>query len=351
MRAVPRSKSEKFSRSRRTVRRRLTRKTRKFRAGFKKIAVLMGGVSRERSVSIKSGKAVVKALQEVGRSAVPVIVNDDDERALESIPKDCDVVFIALHGRFGEDGVIQSLLAAKNIPFTGAGPSASSLAYDKIKAKERMVAAGIPTPDSVVLFFPWTPAQARNALGKVEQYPVVVKPSCEGSSIGVFVAANESEAWEAIAKCRKYSDNLLIEKFIPGRELTVPVFRGLHLPIVESVTEQNFFTYYAKYEDPETNYKVAPTLAPDTQAWIFKVAREVHSVLGCDPFSRVDIRLDPNGRPYVLEVNTIPGLTANSLLPKAAAYRGLSFPDLCVLMIEHAAVRTSSIFENERAAL
>jgi D-alanine-D-alanine ligase len=344
-----RARSGNFSRSRRTVRRRVTRRSKKPVAKFKRIAVLMGGVSRERSVSMKSGMAVVKALTEAGKIALPVIINHDDERALRGIPDDYDVAFIALHGRFGEDGMIQSLLAARDMAFTGAGPAASALAYDKIKAKERMHAAGIPTPTSVSLYFPWTTVRVRQALEKIEKYPVVVKPSCEGSSIGVAVAHSPREAREMISKARKYADNLVIEEFIPGREITVPIFRGLHLPIIETVMKQDFFTFYAKYEDPQTEYQIAPYLAPDTQGWIFKVARAAHKVLGCEPFSRVDVRLDPEGRPWVLEVNTIPGLTATSLLPKAAAHRGLSFADLCVLMVENAAVRNSSMLKsNER---
>lgn len=347
-----RSKSGQFSRSRRVTRRRGTRRMKAAgKTEFQKIAVLMGGVSRERSVSLKSGKAVLKALRDAGKKAIPIVINYDDERALEAIPSDCDVAFIALHGRFGEDGRVQKLLAQKGIPFTGAGPAASALAFDKIESKKRMIAAGIPTPESVSLYFPWTKKKVRSALAKVEAYPVVIKPATEGSSIGVTIAHSAYEARSMIEAAKKYSDNLLIERFIPGRELTVPIFRGLHLPMVESVTNQDFFTFYAKYEDNKTVYEVAPQLAPDTQGWIHKAARGAHRVLGCDPFSRVDIRLDPEGRPWVLEVNTIPGLTASSLLPKAAAHCGLTFSDLCCLMIENAATRTSTPVKNERAAV
>lgn len=346
-----RSQSGNFSRSRRVTRRRGTRRMQAAQSEFKKIAVLMGGVSRERSVSLKSGKAVLKALREAGKKAIPIVVNYDDERALESIPSDCDVAFIALHGRFGEDGRVQRLLAEKGLPFTGAGPAASALAFDKIESKKRMIAAGIPTPESVTLQYPWTKVQVRKALAKVTEFPVVIKPATEGSSIGVSIAHSSYEARSMIDSARKFSDNLLIERFIPGREMTVPIFRGLHLPMVESVTKQDFFTYYAKYEDNKTVYEVAPELAPDTQAWIYKAARGAHKVLGCEPFSRVDIRLDPEGRPWVLEVNTIPGLTASSLLPKAAAHCGLTFSDLCCLMIENAATRTSTPIQPERASL
>ena len=178
----------------------------------------------------------------------------------------------------------------------------------------------------------------------VETWEVVqylVKPATEGSSIGVSVARDETELRNAIDKARCYADKLLIERYIEGREMTVPVFAGLHLPIVETETRQDFFTYYAKYQDSSTVYTVAPTLAPCTEGRILKAARRAHEVIGCDPFSRVDIRVDDDGRPWILEVNTIPGLTATSLLPKAAAHCGITFSQLCGLMVEHAAVRVS----------
>lgn len=337
-------RAEGASRSYRRVSR-PTRRTRKWGAGSlenRKVAVLMGGVSRERSISLKTGKAVIDALLEEGYDVTRVVVNDHDERVLNDIPSDVKAAFIALHGTFGEDGFVQSLLASREIPYTGAGPAASALAFNKLKCKRRLRRYGLPTPDYVALMHPWTDSHVEYVLDRVKDYPVVIKPACEGSSIGVTLARSRHEAREAIERSRKYRDNLILEQFIAGREMTVPIFRGLQLPIVEMETEQEFFTFFAKYEDNKTRYTVDPFLVPDTYARVLKVAREAHGVIGCDPFSRVDIRLDDNGRPWILEINTIPGLTPTSLFPKAAEAVGISFSKLCSLMVQNAAVRTQS---------
>lgn len=314
------------------------------RPADRRVAVLMGGPSRERSISIQSGKAVLKALREHGYDALPVLIDSDGDDALAALPSDVQRVFIALHGRFGEDGGVQSQLEERGIAYTGAGPEASALAFDKILAKQVLAAAGVPVPRSQHLRYPWRPSEVKHALRQIGDETLVVKPSREGSSIGVIIARGRDEVQRAIERSRRFKDDILIEEFIPGREMTAPIIEGLDLPLIEMETGRDFFDYQAKYHDQQTAYTVAPPLPPDTQARLLTVARKAHDVLGCQPFSRVDIRVDPQGRPWVLEVNTIPGMTATSLLPKAATRIGIAFPELCALLLEQAAPRGANAF-------
>jgi D-alanine-D-alanine ligase len=282
-----------------------------------RIAVLMGGPSAEREVSLASGKMVVEALQPTGVSVVPVVV-DGPEFAL---PANTDVVFIALHGTFGEDGQIQRILEERGVTFTGSDAEASERAFDKCAAKECFMEAGIPTP------------------GLSDEVPVVVKPARQGSSVGITIVRDRPALTAACAKAREYDERIVIEKFIRGRELTVGILGPRELPVVEIRTKSGFFGYAEKYTAGAAEEIVPAPLDSTVAVKAQRFARLAHARLGCRDFSRVDLMLSDRGELFVLEVNTIPGLTANSLLPKAAKAAGLSMSDLCVRMVEMALAR------------
>jgi D-alanine-D-alanine ligase len=284
-----------------------------------RIAVLMGGPSTERAVSLRSGEAVMEALRPIVAEVLPVIV----EGAELALPADVDAAFLALHGTFGEDGQVQRILDERGVTYTGSDAEASARAFDKIAAKECFVEAGIPTPRS----------------GDAAKFPVVVKPARQGSSVGITIVRDRQSLGEACAKARKYDEQILIEEFIRGRELTVGVFGNKELPVVEIRTQSGFFGYDEKYT-PGAAEEVVPapletTLAIKAQ-WF---ARLAHERLGCRDFSRVDLMLSDRGELFVLEVNTLPGLTTNSLLPKAAKAAGIEMPGLCLRMVEMAMAR------------
>ena len=287
-----------------------------------RIAVLMGGPSAEREVSLQSGRMVTEALQPTGAAIVPVVV-DGPEFAL---PDNTDVAFIALHGTFGEDGQIQRVLEERGVTYTGSDAEASARAFDKRAAKQHFAAGGIPTP-------------AMFDDPSMVKFPAVVKPARQGSSVGITVVHDQAELVAACAKARGYDDRLVIEQFIRGRELTVGVLGQQELPVVEIRTESGFFGYREKYTAGAAEEIVPAPLDSAVAIKAQRFARLAHERLGCRDFSRVDLMLNGRGELFVLEVNTIPGLTANSLLPKAAKSAGLSMSDLCVRMVEMALAR------------
>lgn len=297
---------------------------------FKKVAVLAGGPSSERDISLTSGEAVHKALTGQGINAVFVDVGGDIEKAVSSCG--FDAAFIALHGGFGEDGTVQTILDTLGIPYTGSGPAASRLAIDKIASRGVFRSAGIVVPACKVL------DKRKKARISDIRFPAVVKPQSEGSSVGLSIASCEKTLCEAMDKAFSYGEKILVERFIKGREITVGILDDKPLPVVEIVHEGDLYDYNAKYESKKTEYLVpAPIDRLD-----FKRAKEAgqkaHKALGCRYFSRVDMILAEDGRIYVLEVNTIPGLTSRSLLPKAAASAGIDFPQLCRNILEASAV-------------
>ncbi len=301
-----------------------------------RIAVLMGGVSAEREVSLHSGEAIVKGLREAGQRAFPIVL---DSPSLPPLPRDeIDVVFVALHGSFGEDGKIQELLEQEGIPYTGSGVDASRKAMDKLTSKKLFSAAGIPTP-------PFAHIQANESWVTVEdkledlRCPVVVKPRAQGSSIGVSIVRNPSRLSQAIFDARQHDPDILMEKYIPGRELTVGILGPRALPVVEVKPRRDFFDYTAKYQKGETIYIVKPDLKEDLTLKLQELALRAHQALGCQDFSRVDFMLSIDRQPYVLEVNSIPGFTETSLLPKAAQAEGISFAQLCRLIAREAVAR------------
>lgn len=283
---------------------------------FKKIAVLKGGPSAERDVSLASGAAVAKALRSLDYE-----VEELDVTGYEvALPTGCEVAFIALHGTFGEDGQLQALLEQRGIPFTGSGSASSKLSFDKVASKRVFERQGIATPRYEVL----APGQVRTL-----PLPVVVKPPRQGSSIGISKVFKDEEWPAALAAALKLDTEALVETFIEGAELTVGVVGEQVLPIVEIRAPQGYYDYRAKYTKGLTEYLVPAPLDESLTRKCQELAWRTFTALDCRGLGRVDIRLTPDGHPYVLELNSIPGFTETSLLPKAARSVGLEFPALC----------------------
>lgn len=296
-----------------------------------RISVLMGGPSSEREVSLRSGAAVVAALSSIGHEVVPLDIRSEDGRELDGLA--CDVAFLALHGRFGEDGTVQKILEGKRIPYTGSGPESSALAKDKIESKRRFCFRGVETPPHRVISVEDPPDllyQCARALG----FPVVVKPRAEGSSIGVTIHPDRSTLEAGAAGVFRYGPVALMEKFIAGKEMTVGILDGRALPIVEIRPRREFFDYEAKYSDEGTQYIPEPPLSDLDAKRISQTALRAYQALQCEGMARVDLILSPLQAAYVLEVNTIPGMTPRSLLPKAARATGIEFPELCQQIVE-----------------
>ncbi|MDD5561195.1 MAG: D-alanine--D-alanine ligase [Candidatus Omnitrophica bacterium] len=301
---------------------------------FGRVGVLMGGPSSEREISFKSGKAVLSALRDSGVEAAGIdIVTDNREdniRLLDSYNLDC--AFIALHGRFGEDGAIQEILEQLNLPYTGSGVNASRLAMDKIGAL-RIFEAG-------KLYVPRSQSLGRSAYNKNKDFknelgfPLVVKPANHGSSIGLSIVEFEEAMPAAISLAFQFDERIVIEEYIPGRELTVGVLDETALPVIEIVPKHKFFDFEAKYQAGLTDYIVPAALDEKAARKVQQAALEAHKLLGCFGCSRTDIILSRDNLSYVLETNTIPGMTSTSLLPKAARIIGIDFNRLCLKLLE-----------------
>jgi D-alanine-D-alanine ligase len=298
-----------------------------------KIAVLMGGPSAEREVSLRSGVAVADALTATGAKVVPMDISD----AGFTIPADVDAAFLAVHGTFGEDGTLQGILEENGIAYTGSDSKASAIAFDKIAAKQTFLAAGIPTPAYEAFEIGHVPVPRLAQLG----YPLVVKPSRQGSSVGISIVAGEAELARACEVAGRHDRRLLAERYISGRELTVGILDGRALPVVEVRPKRDFFTYEAKYTTGQTDYFVPAALDKDIESRTKSLALRAHECLGCRDYSRVDLMLSSQGELFVLEVNTIPGFTETSLLPKAARAAGIEFPSLCARLVQLAMARGS----------
>ena len=297
-----------------------------------RVAVLAGGNSAERAVSLRSGLGVEAALQEAGHEADLL---DPAEQPLESISwSDYDACFIALHGGPGEDGRVQAELARLAVPYTGSGPEACQLAMSKLASKQRFIACGVPTPPFVAIKAD-APlarvARSANALG----YPVVLKPDDQGSSVGVALARESAELAQALAEARTYGGDCLAEPFVAGREFTVAMLDDKPLPLVEIVSPEQFFSYDAKYHNSLTEYRFDFSLADELREQIEQAAVGAVRAIGTQGLSRVDILLGHDDAVWVLEVNTIPGMTARSLAPLAAARAGIDMPELCETLVRH----------------
>ncbi len=300
-----------------------------------RVAVLKGGRSLERGVSLRSGARVEDALERLGHEAVPIDVGADLVKRLADKP---DVAFVAMHGVGGEDGTAQELLEILGIPFTGPGAAACARCMDKSLAKHAMREAGIPTPD----WFAFSQAAFRelgaaDALDRIEDalgFPLVVKPSRGGSSLGVKFAASAAEVPQALVAAFSYDDRILLERFVDGRELAVSVVGDEALPIVEAIpAEGDRYDFEARYAIGRTRFVCPAELAEGEAEAVSEAALATYRVLGCTGFARIDVMLDQRG-PWVLEANAIPGLTDTSLLPQAAEAAGMSFEQLVERIVE-----------------
>jgi D-alanine-D-alanine ligase len=297
-----------------------------------RIAVLMGGPSAEREVSLRTGAACAGALREVGYDVTEIVV--DDENFV--LPENTDLAFLAMHGPFGEDGQVQDILTARGIPFTGADAATSRVTIDKEKTKEKFRAAGVPTPKG----------QLVHRLEEITvPLPVFIKPNTLGSSVGSRAAKTRVEVAAAVADALKYDSVVLVEQLINGRELTVGVLGSQVLPVIEIRPLDGFYDYTNKYTKGKTEYFCPAPLAEEITAQIQRHALTAHRAVGNTIYSRVDFLLEGN-TPYCLEINTIPGMTATSLLPKAAAAVGITFPELCRRIVE----LSWAARQNERSA-
>ena len=293
-----------------------------------KIAVLMGGPGSEREISLASGHAVLDALRSLGLNAQAVDVTG----TTIDLPTGTDLAFNVIHGTFGEDGRLQEILERCGVPYTGAGVRSSRMAFDKNLAKAAFLAAGVPTPHAEILNFASGPCLPSLAV------PFVVKPPREGSSVGVHIVRDQAAAAAALADAAKFSADILIEQFIAGKELTVGILNDTALPIVHIAPRDGFYDMANKYPwmngGAGSDYCCPAELDATTTQAVQQAALAAHRALGIEIYSRVDVLLDDQLRPYVLEANTIPGMTATSLLPKAAAATGITFPKLCQIIAE-----------------
>ncbi len=328
-----------------------------------KIAVLMGGNSAERDVSLSSGAGIIQGLRAAGHEAVGIdsamgpgqlsAQNRGEVAGIKPEPpsteelalipskvaiqtvssadmREVDLVFIALHGGMGENGTIQAVLDILGIPYTGSGVLASSVAMDKYVAKKIFIASGIPTPDYFILNSreiideQKLIARVRDTVG----FPVVVKPNDQGSSVGLDIAHEPGALFKIALRAAEYSSRLLFEKFIPGRELTVAVLDDQPLPVVEILPHEGFYDYQHKYTAGKTEYLSPAPLTPEDTRRVQEIGLMAFKALNCDGYARVDFRMSPQREFYCLEVNTLPGMTATSLVPKAAKAAGIEFPEL-----------------------
>jgi len=293
----------------------------------------MGGIGEERDISIQSGNYVTQALEEAGLNVAAVDIRPDNIDILEG--GDIDVFFIALHGRFGEDGQLQQILEDKSLAYTGSGPQASKLAFDKLAGKRCFARAGITTPKAIKFDTQTDAKELEKQLpGLGERY--VVKPPRQGSAIGVSIIDDPKAALLAARHCSSKFGDCMIEQFIRGREVTVGILEGRALPIIEIKSKTGFYDYQAKYLDERTEFLFDTIDGPALTAEIEAAALDCFNALGCRHFARADFILGDDQIPYALEVNTIPGFTTHSLLPRAAARTGLSMSRLCVKIIEMA---------------
>ncbi len=300
-----------------------------------RVAVLMGGVSSEREVSLRSGRGVAKALAGAGFEVIEAIVDTPDLACLSQV--EADVVFVALHGAFGEDGQVQALLEEAGIAYTGSDPTASRAAMDKVESKKRFAAAGLQTPEYVVVRGAIDDAAAGSFKVRSGEM-MVVKPAAEGSSIGVSIV-NPDGLDAALEGALSLGGTAIVERYVPGREITVGVVGRQALPVIELRPHGAFFDYTAKYTKGQTDYVVDPDLGEGVSLRAREAAMAAFDCLGCRDLSRVDMIFGRDGLLYVLEVNTIPGFTETSLVPMAAAAMGRDFATLCGDIVRMALAR------------
>lgn len=292
-----------------------------------KVAVLMGGLSAEREISLLSGNAVLGALKSRGVDAHGIDV--DENIVAELIAGNYQRAFIILHGRGGEDGTMQGLLELMSVPYTGSGVMASSLAMDKLKTKQIWLSMGLPTPDFCILDSEHSCQQALDTLG----LPLIIKPVLEGSSIGMSKVENEQELIPAWQKAQQCGGTVIAEKWIIGEEYTAAMLEDQVLPMIKLKTTHKFYDYDAKYEANDTQYICPCGLAEADEEKFAELSAKAFNAVGASAWGRVDFMLDQEGQPWLIEVNTVPGMTSHSLVPMAAKQAGLSFEDLVVRIL------------------
>lgn len=295
----------------------------------KNVGVLLGGLSAEREISLMTGEAVCQALRDRGYHIVPIDVHADGAWMLRL--REIDVAFLALHGKFGEDGAVQGLLELAGVPYTGSGVLASALAMNKPMAKRVWAACGLPTP-------PWQLVEKNSSweLRKELTYPVVVKPCAEGSSVGVTIARSPELLHAGLAEALRYDPQALVETYIPGKEVTVGIVGDQALGAMEVIAKGEFHSYEVKYTAGREEFILPPQLAVTVYERLLTVALAAHRALGCADYSRVDTRVNAQGDIFLLEVNTLPGLTPLSWLPRIAEHGGLSYGELVEAILQRA---------------
>jgi D-alanine-D-alanine ligase len=303
------------------------------------VVVMLGGPSAEREVSLRSGAAVAGALRSLGHQVSEV----DPRPGAVRLPAATDVVFLALHGTYGEDGTVQAELERLGVPYTGCGVAASRAAFDKVQTKERCRAAGVPTADYFVV------TDARAPWPDGWEPPVVVKPVCQGSSVGLAFVARRADWAAALGTALKHDARALVERQIAGRETTVGILGGAALPVVEVRPKAGAYDYQNKYTPGATEYLCPAPLDPAVTRRIQQAGLGAFAAVGGRDYARVDVMVTAGGDPVVLEVNTLPGMTETSLLPKAAKAAGIGYAELCQEMVELALARVGRPVETTRS--
>ncbi len=288
------------------------------------LVVMLGGPSAEREVSLKSGASVAAALRSLGHFVTEI----DPEDGSFALPDGADAVFLALHGRYGEDGTVQRELESLGTPYTGCGPEASATAFDKACTKALWEERGIPTPRGA------TVDGSTTTLPEGFSFPVILKPVRQGSSVGLRIVESEADFKPALEEALEFGDSILMEELIRGREFTVGILDGKTLPLVEIRPRSGTFDYENKYTEGATEYFCPAELESDRLDWMNEVALEAFDAVGGRDYGRLDVMLREDGAPFFLEVNTLPGMTETSLLPKAAKAAGFDYPQLCQKMID-----------------
>ena len=325
---------------------------------FGKIGVICGGLSSERDISLSSGDAIYAALIKEGMDAQIVDLTTEFRLEVEEIIKDSgiDIAFIAMHGKFGEDGKLQAILEEMDIPYVGSDSLASAFAMDKIASRRLFAMHNIPVPNYLILnrdnkdifklgqfspppvnpgdFPPEADAPWAQTRGAGLSFPFIVKPQSQGSSIGISLVRHTDEIDRALDIAFDYNDNIIIEEYIKGKELTVGILENRALTPIEIIPKNTFFDFQAKYSKGLTEYILPASIDLSLEKQIQYLSLKAHKALGCRHFSRVDLLLDQDNNPFILEVNTIPGFTSSSLLPKAALFEGITFTQLCIRLLE-----------------
>ena len=295
---------------------------------IKKIGILTGGDSAERAISLKSSEAIKNACNDLGYETIQIILNGNVSKIISEL-ENVDFVFIALHGGKGENGVIQGLLDSLNVPYNGSGVLASSLGMEKSITKQLIRSCGIDTPDWKTFL---DVDESKQYVPKI--FPVVVKPSADGSTLGLSIVKNQSELITAVELADQYDGNIMIENYIEGRELTVTIIGQQIYPILEIIPKHKFYDYECKYEKGMSDYICPSKLSQKLTETIQSVALDIFNKLQCSGYARADFILDKYNIPWFLEINTLPGLTTTSLVPKSANSAGISFNNLIKLIID-----------------